>query len=38
MYDKNQVFYLLKGVHIRAERDILVKSNHDWIVNLKYSF
>jgi hypothetical protein len=29
---------IIKAIHIRAERDILVKSNFEWIVELKYSF
>ena len=32
MLKKNQVG------HVRAERDILAKSNNPWIVDLKYSF
>ena len=39
MIEKNQVINnSYQAIHIRAERDILSRSNYDWIVDLKYSF
>ena len=32
MFQKNQV------LHVRTEREIMIASNNNWVVNLKYSF
>lgn len=30
--------YLLQVAHVRAERDILVEADHEWVVKMYYSF
>ena len=35
---KNDMIFKNQVEHVRSERDILVKSDNPWVVDLKYSF
>ncbi len=35
---KSEMIYKNQVAHVKAERDVLVRAQNPWIVNLKYSF
>ena len=37
-YCKHDKLFSLQVAHVRAERDILVEADHEWVVKMYYSF